>query len=259
MKTRAKFVGAALVGAFALLAAPAAQAQVGVSINLGAPAWGPAVPYGTQYYYIPEIDGYYDLYSQQYIVFQDGYWVPLPELYGYDPYQFHPVVIDYRGRQPWLRSDYYHNHYAYRPYQIYGPGRGGYYAGGYGRPGYGRGYDNRAGYYNGRGRDDHHYDNRGHDDHDNGRDRDDRNYGNRGYDNRGQYPGGNRGYYNGQNQTGGQSPSPGRGGFGGNQAPGPQPGPGQQPGQGPGGAEHGRGDQGQGPQGGGHREGRGRF
>ncbi|OGX90689.1 hypothetical protein [Hymenobacter coccineus] len=122
------------------------------------------MPYGTQYYYIPEIDGYYDLYTQQYIVYQDGYWVPLPELYGYDPYQFHPVVIGYRGRQPWLQGEYYHARYAYRPYSPYGNGygndyRNGYYAGrpGYGRPGvvvrpgYGGGYGNRGGYDDHRG------------------------------------------------------------------------------------------------------------
>jgi hypothetical protein len=152
MKPLARFFGAALVGAFALLATPAAQAQVGVTINIGAPAWGPQVPYGTQYYYIPEIDGYYDLYAQQYIVFQDGYWVPLPELYGYDPYQFHPVIVDYRGPQPWQQIGYYRQRYAYQPYRNYGPSRG-YYNGGYGYgPSYGRSrYDNRGRYYsNGR-------------------------------------------------------------------------------------------------------------
>ena len=192
MKPLARFVGVALVGAFALLANLTAQAQV--SITIGAPNWGPSVPYGTQYYYIPEIDGYYDLYSQQYIVFQDGYWVPLPQLYGYDPYQFHPVVIGYRGRQPWLQRDYYHQHYAYRPYCAYGPSRtNGYYNGGYGRPGYdnhvygnrdNRGYDNR----------DHDYydrDNRDRNDHDRD-DRDNHDRDNRDRDNRGQYGGGGR-------------------------------------------------------------------
>ncbi|MBO2013120.1 hypothetical protein [Hymenobacter negativus] len=152
MKPLARFFGAALVGAFALLATPAAQAQVGVNINIGVPAWGPQVPYGTQYYYIPEIDGYYDLYNQQYIVYQDGYWVPLPELYGYDPYQFHPVIVDYRGAQPWSRVAYYRQHYAYQPYRNYGPSRAGYYNGGYGYgPSYGRPrYDTRRGYSSGR-------------------------------------------------------------------------------------------------------------
>ncbi len=159
MKPLLRLCGAALVGAFTLLAAPAAQAQGGGRVNVGAPAWGPQVPYGTQYYYIPEIDGYYDLYAQQYIVFQDGYWVPLPQLYGYDPYQFHPVIVDYRGAQPWTRIDYYHQHYAYQPYCNYGPGRG-YYSGGYGRPRYdvprGGYYSNGRNSYNGWDRRDQH-------------------------------------------------------------------------------------------------------
>lgn len=156
MKFLAKQFGAALVGGMLMVAAPAAHAQVRVNVNVGAPVWGPPVPPTAQYYYIPEIDGYYDLYTQQYLVFQDGYWVVLPELYGYDPYQFHPVVIAYRGREPWGQRDYYHSRYAYRPYQPYGPGRGGYYEGA-NRPGYAagnraadaRGYDERSRSYGG--------------------------------------------------------------------------------------------------------------
>jgi len=202
MKPLARFFGAALVGTFALLATPAAQAQVGVNINIGVPAWGPQVPYGTQYYYIPEIDGYYDLYSQQYIVYQDGYWVPLPQLYGYDPYQFHPVIVDYRGTQPWSRIDYYRQRYAYQPYRNYGPNRG-YYNGGYGYgPSYGRPrYDTRGGYYsNGRGYD--------------GRDRDFRR------DGRDSNPNGGYNPPHGNQQPQGPQQQPGNsqhGGFGGQQ------------------------------------------
>ncbi len=103
-------------GAFAALAAPsAAHAQVGVNIQIGRPAWGPAVPQGVQYYYIPEIDGYYDLAARNYIVQRNGGWVPVATMPGYDPYQFHPVVVnDYRGRQPWVRYRDYHTRY-YRP------------------------------------------------------------------------------------------------------------------------------------------------
>jgi uncharacterized membrane protein YgcG len=227
MKPLARLFGAALVGAFALLATPAAQAQVGVNINIAVPAWGPQVPYGTQYYYIPEIDGYYDLYNQQYIVFQDGYWVPQPELYGYDPYLFHPVIVDYRGPQPWSRLDYYHQRYAYQPYRYYGPARAGYYGGGYGYGynGYGNYGHPRNGYYStGRG----YYGPGGY----------------RGNDHRGgnAYPGGG---YN--PPRGNQQPQPPQGGY--------NPGPGQNPGnhggfgggQGqPGGGNHGGGNNGHG-------------
>ena len=125
-----KIIGTALLGLAGLMAAPAAQAQVNVNINTAPPAWGPAVPQGTQFYYIPEIDGYYDLYAQQYIVFQNGQWVALPALNGYDPYQFHPVVLDYRGRQPWVYVGAHRDRYPRRVVVvqprpvIVAPGRG---------------------------------------------------------------------------------------------------------------------------------------
>ncbi|UOQ66014.1 hypothetical protein [Hymenobacter volaticus] len=125
-----------------LLQSGAAQAQVRVSVNVGPPAWGPAVGSGVEYYYIPEIDGYYDLYTQQYVYLDPyGYWVStpyLPSYYAsYDPRFFHPVVINYVGRQPW---GYIRDHRAYcnqRGWQLgryygnngyYGNGRRGSYA-----------------------------------------------------------------------------------------------------------------------------------
>lgn len=212
-----------MVGALILLAAPNARAQVGVNITFGAPAWGPQVPHGTQYYYIPEIDGYYDLYSQQYLVCDDGYWVPLPQLYGYDPYRFHPVAIAYRGREPWCQRDHYHQRYAYQPYCNYGRSDygNGYYSNGYGhhrypRGGYyggGRGYndrdDRRRGYGGSYGGN---YDDRhDHDDH----------------DGRGNYGGGSYG----NSSRGDQPQRPGSGGYGyGNDPRGSQPQVPQQPG-----------------------------
>jgi hypothetical protein len=108
------------------LAAPSvAQAQVGVNVQIGQPAWGPAVPQGAQYYYIPEIDGYYDLAARNYIVQRNGRWLPVAAMPGYDPYQFHPVVVDYRGRQPWTRYNDYHARYyrsvAQRPVVVQRP------------------------------------------------------------------------------------------------------------------------------------------
>lgn len=94
--------------------APAAHAQVNVNVQVGAPVWGPPVPAGVQYYYIPEIDGYYDLYTQQYLVFDNGYWVVLPALYGYDPAYFHPQpVLNYVGPQPWLSIASYRARYPH--------------------------------------------------------------------------------------------------------------------------------------------------
>jgi hypothetical protein len=103
-----------VLGATAAFAAPSAHAQIGVNAQFGHPAWGPAAPAGAQYYYVPEIDGYYDLAAQRYIVLRNGQWVPVATMPGYNPASFHPVVVDYRGRQPWAQYRDHHARY-YRP------------------------------------------------------------------------------------------------------------------------------------------------
>jgi hypothetical protein len=126
------------------------QAQAQVRVNIHAPYWGPAAPPTVQYYYVPEIDGYYDLYNQSYLFFDPAYgaWISspvLPRMYaGYDPRFFHPVAIQYVGRQPWgyLRDHRrYCDQWGVRPGRYYGrswPGRG--YVVAPARPGY---YGNR--------------------------------------------------------------------------------------------------------------------
>ena len=127
----------------------AATAQVGVNIQIGHPAWGPAVPQGTQYYYVPEIDGYYDLAARNYIVQRNGQWNTVASVPGYNPASFHPVIVDYRGRQPWAQ---YRDHHA-RYYRPVGPQR--------------PVVIDRNNNNHGRGRDGHDDHGRGHDDHDN--------------------------------------------------------------------------------------------
>ena len=114
MKFLPSLLSAALLGAVLLATAPAAHAQANININVGTPAWGPPVPQGTQFYYIPEIDGYYDLYAQQYIVYRNGQWIPVGVIDGYDPRSFHPVVLDYRGREPWAYVGAHRDRYPRR-------------------------------------------------------------------------------------------------------------------------------------------------
>jgi hypothetical protein len=78
------------------------SAQAQVNININSPSWGPAAPAGTQYYYVPEYGGYYDLRDQQYIVLREGRWTRMRTISGYNPAGFHPVVIQYVGAQPWV-------------------------------------------------------------------------------------------------------------------------------------------------------------
>lgn len=83
------------------LTGASSSAHAQININVVQPAWGPAVPASAQYYYIPEVGGYYDLSAQRYVLPQNGQWTRVANVSGYDPATFHPVVIDYRGSQPW--------------------------------------------------------------------------------------------------------------------------------------------------------------
>ncbi len=166
MNSLLKSLRVALLSVFALAAAPVAHAQV--SVNIGPPSWGPAVPAGSQYYYIPETNGFYDVPARQYVVRRDGRWVRTNSLSGYNTANFHPVIVDYVGAEPWSRYDEYRNRYP----RGGNPSNGGLPPGQakklY-RRGYGNGNGNGNGQYDGR-----RYERRD-DDHD-GRDDDRRRY-----------------------------------------------------------------------------------
>ena len=102
----------AFLAVVALAAAPAAHAQVNISI--GPPSWGPAVASGQQYYYIPETNGFYDVPARQHVVRRDGRWIRTSNLSGYNTANFHPVIVDYVGAQPWSRYDEYRTRYPRR-------------------------------------------------------------------------------------------------------------------------------------------------
>ncbi|HEY9196833.1 MAG TPA: hypothetical protein VIM77_11225, partial [Mucilaginibacter sp.] len=91
-----------------------AQVSVSLGVNIGSqPAWGPVGYDYVNYYYLPDIDAYYDVPTHQYIYFNNNVWVHrtyLPVRYrNYDLYHGYKVVIN--DRNPWLRHDYYRTHY----------------------------------------------------------------------------------------------------------------------------------------------------
>jgi hypothetical protein len=96
-----------------LLLAGSASAQVSVNVNIGSPpAWGPAGYAQTEYYYLPDVQAYYDIRASQFIYFGNGNWVRsryLPRQYrNYDLYNGYKVVLnDYHGRAPYT---YFKNH-----------------------------------------------------------------------------------------------------------------------------------------------------
>lgn len=100
MKTLKLFV-------FGLLFIASTQAQVSVNVNLGKPpVWAPVKSVETQYYYLPDIDTYYDVPAQRFIYVKKGKWVRaerLPARYnGYNLNNGKVVFLtDYRGNAPY--------------------------------------------------------------------------------------------------------------------------------------------------------------
>jgi uncharacterized protein YraI len=148
MKTL-KFIIAALVF---FTTTTSTHAQVSVNVNIGTPpAWGPVGYANIDYYYLPDIECYYDIRLSQFIYFGNGRWIHsryLPVRYrNYDLYHGYKVVLnDYHGRTPYV---YFKNHKAK------------YYKGYKGRPQQTIGYRNYDKHDNGRGNkhDNRHWDN----------------------------------------------------------------------------------------------------
>ncbi|MBK0368981.1 hypothetical protein [Flavobacterium agrisoli] len=107
-----------------LFAASSMQAQVSVNVNIGTPpVWGPAVSANVDYYFLPDIDVYYDIRQTQYVYLNQGRWIRsrnLPVVYkNYDLRRGRTVVInDYHGRTPYIYHDKhmskYHKDYGKR-------------------------------------------------------------------------------------------------------------------------------------------------
>jgi len=96
------------------------------------PDWAPPYdnPAGVQYYYIPDIECYYDVWNHEFVYMENGRWLfspVLPAMYAsYDLLHGHVVVLDRMVHQPWLHHELYVQHYPrYYHHEVY-PAREGY-------------------------------------------------------------------------------------------------------------------------------------
>lgn len=93
-------------------------AQVSVSVSFGSPPlWGPVGYADVRYYYLPDIEAYYDIQSTQFIYYDDGIWIHrayLPSRYSnYDLYSGYKVVMnDYTGNAPYSYFNMHKKQYA---------------------------------------------------------------------------------------------------------------------------------------------------
>lgn len=101
-----------VIGIVLFLASPV-KSQVSVNINLGSPPqWGPVGYTEVRYYYLPDVEAYYDVQSSMFIYYGGGTWIHrtyLPKRYrGYDLYGGYKVVMsDYHGNTPYT---YFNEH-----------------------------------------------------------------------------------------------------------------------------------------------------
>lgn len=89
------------------------EAQISVNVQLGSqPSWGPSGYTNVNYYYLPDVQAYYDIRASKFIYFNRGKWYKsshLPSHYrNYDLYNGYKVVLtDYHGNSPYT---YFNDH-----------------------------------------------------------------------------------------------------------------------------------------------------
>ena len=95
-----------LLVAIALIAFNTSQAQIKTTVTL--PDWGVAGYDNARYYYIPDIESYYDVGGRQFVYMKDGKWVRStrqPVVYkNYDLYNGYKVVIT-DDKEPYADND----------------------------------------------------------------------------------------------------------------------------------------------------------
>jgi hypothetical protein len=80
-----------------------AQIHINLGLNVAAqPDWGPVGYDHAEYYYMPDIDAYYDVPNHQYVYLENNVWVhagALPPRYHFDKYHTYKVVVNQHN--PW--------------------------------------------------------------------------------------------------------------------------------------------------------------
>lgn len=92
-----------------------AQLKVSVKANIGTqPVWGPTGYDHVDYYYLPDIDSYYDVQARQYVYKDHGHWLrgnSLPGRYhDYDVYKGYKIVVN--DPYPYRHAETYRTKYG---------------------------------------------------------------------------------------------------------------------------------------------------
>jgi hypothetical protein len=107
-------LAAALIIGCSMYKTADAQIKISLGFNIGSqPDWGPVGYDHASYYYMPDVDAYYDVPNHQYVYFESNRWVHasvLPARYNFDPYNSYKVVVN--ERNPWEHATTYRAKYA---------------------------------------------------------------------------------------------------------------------------------------------------
>jgi len=100
---------------FSILLSNRSSAQLSVNVNIGSqPAWGPEGYDYVDYYYMPDMDVYYNVPKRQFVYLEGNNWVfgsRLPARYNnYNIYNTYKVVVN--EPRPYLHHDVYKVKYA---------------------------------------------------------------------------------------------------------------------------------------------------
>lgn len=87
------------------------------------PQWAPPYSPGARYYYLPDIECYYDLSSHDFIILDHGRWFYTKSLVSiypdFDLNDCFSIVLNINIYQPWMHHQYYVSHYPRYYYRDY--------------------------------------------------------------------------------------------------------------------------------------------
>lgn len=101
-----------------LMLAGSAKSQISVRLNLGSPPqWAPVEHADSHYYYLPDVEAYYDVQSSMFIYLDGRRWIQrsyLPYRYrNYDLYSGYKVPMNnYHGNTPYANFNEYKIKYS---------------------------------------------------------------------------------------------------------------------------------------------------
>jgi hypothetical protein len=96
---------------------PSLAQKANIQINIQLPSWAPEYNNNhlVRYYYLPDIECYYDVRDREFIYMEDGEWMfgrSLPPVYAwFDLSNCFIVALDTRVIEPWRHFRYYVAHY----------------------------------------------------------------------------------------------------------------------------------------------------